>query len=152
MRNSKYKIILFLFILILIAFTGNAYCGEHAKDLFTSNYGKPDIDYGKIIFATIFVIVVAMFVLMLLKKVKFNNSGHNNIIDIVYNYPITSKEKLFIVKVTNEYLLLSSSSAGIQKLHTLDAANVESDISKSNIKKHEFANIFANSLRKSSDA
>jgi len=151
MKNIKNNSFFIVLIIILIIFSGNAYCEEPARELFANNYGKPDIDYGKIIISTVFVMVTAFSVLFIVKKLKFNHVGNQNIIDIVYNYPISSKEKLFIVKVANEYLLLSSSHSGIQKIHALDSNNIKDEISRSNNKKHEFANIFANSLGKNSN-
>ena len=62
------------------------------------------------------------------------------------------KDKLLIIKVASEYLLLGASNSGIRKLHKLDAEYIESTVTQKNIKKNEFANIFANTLGKSKNA
>ena len=151
--NAHKKITALIIYLLLIIFAStNAYCQEPVKELFSANYGKPEINYEKVILATLFMVVAVFVVLTLLKKVRFKNTSKQRLVEVVFNYPITSKDKLLIVKVASEYLLLGSSNSGIRKLHKLDTENIESAVTQSNLKKYEFANIFANTLGRSRNA
>ncbi len=152
MNYLKYILILSLYLVLLTFVSVEAYSQEPVNELFSVNYGKPQINYEKIIFSTVFIIVIVFIALILIKKFRFNNIGQQSLIEVVHNYPITSKDKLLIVKVASEYLLLGSSNSGIRKLHALDANSIEKIVSQKNIKKHEFANILANTLGKGRNA
>lgn len=152
MKFIKKIPMLSLFLVFLAFMSIEAYCQEPAKEIFISNYGKPEIHYEKIIFSTAIVIAVVIIALIALKKLRFSTLGKENLIEIVLNYPITSKDKLLVIKIASEYLLLGSSSSGLRKLHVLDSEQLDSAIAQGKIKKHEFANIFANTIGKSSNA
>ncbi len=151
---NKYKrlAISSLHLLILHCITTSAYSKEVIKEPFAAEFGKPIINYGQIISATVFMVVMIIIVLFLLKKLRFNAIPSQGLIEIVHSYPISSKDKLLIIKVGSDYLLLGSSGSGIRKLHILDKEDIHNITSEKNIKTNEFSNIFVNLLSKNRHA
>ena len=73
------------------------------------------------------VLLVFFAVIFLLKRLSgLNglNKGHIKIVDAMH---LSTKERLLIVKVTNEYLLLGLSPQGIHPLHVLNDDFIEND-------------------------
>ena len=151
---NKYKriTILGLQVLLLLCITTNVYCQEMVKEPFSGDFGRPIINYWQIIYTTLFVVVVIFLALLLLKKLRFNSVTNQGLIEVVNSYPITSKDKLLIVKAGPEYLLLGASSSGIRKLHVLNNDYIQDSSSEKNIKTNEFKNIFVNLLGKNRHA
>lgn len=56
-----------------------------------------------------------------LPKFALWNKPANGPIEIYARFPLESRRTLYIVKVVNSYMLLSSSEAGVQKLAGLNA-------------------------------
>lgn len=152
MKRTKRIAIIALSILLLLCISTNAQCQETAKPLFAGDYGRPVIDYEKIILATLFIIALIVVAQMVLKKTRFNSVTNQGLVEVVYSYSISSKDKLLIVKAGQEYLLLGISNSGIRKIHILDKEEIHSSISQKNIKANEFANIFVNLLGKNRHA
>lgn len=148
MNSSKKTAIIYISFLLFFCLSTSVYCEEPAKQFFSGEYGRPAVDYGKIVFATLFIVVAIVISLALLKKTRFTNITNQGLIQIIHSQPITSKDKLLIVNVGQEYLLLGLSSAGLSKIKTLDKGSVESSLSVKNIKANEFANIFVSLLGK----
>jgi len=148
MKNFKKSIILTIQLLLLFFVTTSAYCQEAIKESFSGEFGKPIINYGQIIYATLFVIIIIVLALFLLKKIRFNNVASQGLIKVIYSYSITSKDKLLIVKAGPDYLLLGASNSGVRKLHVLDQDYIQDISSEDNIKTNEFSNILVNLLGK----
>ncbi|MBT8112696.1 MAG: flagellar biosynthetic protein FliO, partial [Gammaproteobacteria bacterium] len=74
------------------------------------------------------------------------------LVEIIHSYPISTKDKLLIIKVGSEYLLLGASSSGIRKLHVLDKEDIHNITSEKNVKKNEFSNIFVSLMSKNRHA
>ncbi|MCZ6526953.1 MAG: flagellar biosynthetic protein FliO [Gammaproteobacteria bacterium] len=75
----------------------------------------------------VLVLLVFFAVIFLLKRLSgLNglNKGHIKIVDAMH---LSTKERLLIVKVTNEYLLLGLSPQGIHPLHVLNDDFIEND-------------------------
>ncbi|QMU60411.1 MAG: hypothetical protein GKR92_01340 [Gammaproteobacteria bacterium] len=151
---NKYKkiTILVMQLLLLFCITSSAYCQEVGKESFSGEFAKPIINYGQIIYATLFVIIIIVFALFLLKKVRFNNMNGQGLIKVIYSYSVTSKDKLLIVKAGPDYLLLGASNSGIRKIHDLDQDYIQDISSEDKVKTNEFSNIFVNLLGKNSHA
>lgn len=139
-------------LLLLFCITATGYCQETIKEPFSSEFGKPIINYGQIIYATLFVIIIIVLALFLLKKIRFNNVTSQDLIKVIYSYSISSKDKLMIVKAGSDYLLLGASNAGVRKLHVLDQDYIQDISSEENIKSNEFSNILVNLLGKNRNA
>ncbi len=152
MKNFQRIAILGLHLLLLLFITTNVHCQELYGNQLSGNLGKPVIDYGQIIYAAVFLILMVFGALFLVKKSNFNHSNSAGFIDIVYNHAITSKDKLLIVKIGEEYLLLGVSAAGINKLHELDKETIQKMMSEKNIKTNDFSNILVNLISKHRNA
>jgi len=152
MNKYKWLAISSLQLLILQCITTSAYSKEVIKEPFVAEFGKPIINYGQIISATVFMVVMIIIVLFLLKKLRFNAIPSQGLIEIVHSFPISSKDKLLVIKAGSDYLLLGSSNSGIRKLHILDKEDFDNITSEKNIKTNEFSNIFVNLLSKSRHA
>ena len=146
MNSYKKSAILIIQSLLLFCITTNVYCQEIIKEPFPTDFGKPIINYGQIIYATLFVTIIIVLALFLIKKLRFNNIHSQSLIKIIYSYSITSKDKLLIVKAGPDYLLLGASNSGVRKLHTLDKEYIQDISSEDNIKTNEFSNILVNLL------
>ncbi len=75
----------------------------------------------------VLVLMVFFIIVYLLKRVSGlhgMNKGHMKIVDTMH---LGTKERLLIVKVTNEYLLLGISAQGIHPLHVLSDDLIETD-------------------------
>lgn len=136
----------------LIFNTTTAYCQEVAEKLFVAEFGGPAINYGQIVSATIFLIVFIIFALLIFKKSRFSVIANQSLLEVVHRYSISSKEKLLIVRAGSDYLLLSSSSAGVRKLHIMDANDISKELTDKNVNSNEFANIFVNLIGKNRNA
>jgi len=149
MNKSKNITILFILFLISLFFTTSVLSQEPTNQVFSNEYGSPAIDYEKIIYATLFIAVIVVISLALLKKTRFSTAVNQEFIEVIYSHSFSTKDKLLIVNVAQEYLLLSSSSSGIRKLHILNKEYIDSVIAnREEIKANDFAKIFVNVLGK----
>lgn len=151
---NKYKSLAIsgLKLLFLFCIASSVYCQEEIKEPFSAEFGKPVINYGQIISATIFVVVAIIIVLFLLRKLRFNTLSSHGLVEIIHSYPISTKDKLLIIKVGSQYLLLGASSSGIRKLHVLDKEDIHNITSEKNVKTNEFSNIFVSLMSKNRHA
>ena len=140
------------YIFMLIAMTTNVYAQDQAKQPFVAEFGGPSINYGQIISATIFIIAMIVVVLFLVKKTRLAVPSSQSLIDIVHSFSISSKEKLLVVRVGSDYLLLSSSPSGINKIHQLDNEDIDEKISENSLSNNEFSNIFLSLVGKNRHA
>jgi flagellar biogenesis protein FliO len=152
MNKYKSSAITGLKILFSFCVTSSVYCQEVIKEPFSAEFGKPVINYGQIISATIFVVAIIIIALFLIKKLRFNTVASQGLVEIIHSYPVTSKDKLLIIKAGSSYLLLGTSSSGIRKLHVLDKEDIHNITSEENVKTNEFANIFVNLMSKNRHA
>lgn len=85
-------------------------------------------DIGQVIMALCFVLVL-VFILAFLSKLlpaMRVNSGHN--IKIIETMPLTNRDKLMIVEVNQQQLLVGMTAQGMQTLHVLDTPVTASDV------------------------
>ncbi|MFK7815356.1 MAG: FliO/MopB family protein [Gammaproteobacteria bacterium] len=151
--NKYIKIVNTLFLqIIMLSVSMSAYGEEVIKEPFSAEFGGPTINYGQITTATIFIIVIIIIALLLLKKTRFAVPPNQGLLEVVHSFPISQKEKLLIVRVGSDYLLLGSSVSGIRKIHTLDKEEVGKSMSENDTKKNEFTNIFVNLMSKNRHA
>ena len=134
--------------LFLLFFVINVDAKEVTNNQFNGAFSSPSIDYTKIIITTLFLIIFIVITLYLVKKLRYNNNNSQGLIEIIHSYPISTKDKLLIVKAAQDYLLLGASNRGIRKLHILDKEYVESLVDKKNANANEFATIFAGLIGK----
>lgn len=152
MNNYK-KIANTLFLkIIMFGVSTSVYAEEVIKEPFSAEFGGPAINYGQITSATVFIIVIIIFALLLLKKTRFAVPPSQGLLEVVHSFPLSSKEKLLIVRAGSDYLLLGSSASGIRKIHIMDKEEVSQSMSENDIKKNEFANIFVNLVGKNRHA
>ena len=148
MKKHKRKVVNLLKLLLLVFISSTVYSQEYTAVHISESLGKPVINYEQIIYALVFLVIMVLGAIFLIKKSKFNGTGTTGFIDIVYNYAITSKDKLLIAKVGDEYLLLGMSSSGINKLHEINKEIIQRSMSENNIKTNDFANILVNLIGK----
>ncbi len=144
--------ILFMHVLVVLCMTTNVYGQDQEKQQFVAEFGGPAINYGQIISATLFVIAIIVIVLFLLKKTRLAAPVNQNILDIVHSFSISSKEKLLIVRAGRDYLLLSSSPSGINKIHTINKEDIDENLSGNSLSKNEFSNILLSLVGKNRHA
>ena len=139
-------------LIFYLAATTNVYCQEITNESIVGNFGKPVIDYGQIAYVAIFLITMIVIAFFVIKKSNLKNSTNSGLIDVVYNYAVTSKDKLLIARVGKEYLLLSVSNSGIRKLHEFDDDYIQKAISENDMKSNDFSKILINMLGKYKNA
>ena len=144
MNKYKKTVVSIVLISLFFGLATARYCQEILNTQFSGSIARPIIDYSQIIYAVLFLLAMIIAAIFLSKKSKSNHSSRSEIIDIVYNYAISSKDKLLIVKIGEEYLLLGISSSGVRKLHVLDKEFMCKAVSANNIKSNEFSNIMVN--------
>ena len=139
-------------ILLLLLLITHVDANEITNNQFTDAFASPSVDYTKVIITITFLIVLIVVALYILKKLRFNNINNGGLIEVLYSYPVTTKDKLLVVKAANDYLLLGSSNNAITKIHVLDKEYVGNLEENKSIGNNEFAMIFANVLGKRNHA
>ncbi len=148
MSKSIKVVITLLSLIAVLSLTTSVFGQEQVKDTFTAEFGGPAINYGQITTATVFIVVIIIIALLLIKKTHLTNIPNQGLLEVVYNYSVSSKEKLLVVRAGSEYLLLSSSASGIRKIHIMNKEDIGACMSEKNMHKNEFANIFINMMGK----
>ncbi len=149
-KYNKLAITLLLQIFML-GISMSVYGEETNKEPFSAQFGGPAINYGQITSATVFVIVIIVIALLLLKKTRLNTSPSQGLLEVIHTFPISSKEKLLVIRAGSEYLLISSSVSGVRKIHMMNKEDVTQSMLDGN-NKNEFANIFVNLMSKNRHA
>lgn len=148
MENIRKVVVVTLSTLFLMFLAINIDAKEVTSNQFDSAFSSPSINYTKIIITTLLLIVFIVVALYLVKKFRYNNINGQGLIEIVHSYPISTKDKLLIVKAAQDYLLLGASNGGIQKLHILDKEYVDGLVDMKSTNTKEFATIFAGLIGK----
>ena len=148
MENIRKVVVVTLSTLFLLFLSINIDAREVTSNQFNSAFSNPSINYTKIIITTLLLIVFIVVALYLVKKFRYNNINGQGLIEIVHSYPISTKDKLLIVKAAQDYLLLGASNGGIRKLHILDKEYVDGLVDKKSANAKEFATIFAGLIGK----
>ena len=73
----------------------------------------------QVLLALLCVIILMVFLSIVVKKYNILPTGSSNQITVVSGLSLNSKDKLLLVKVGEEHLLIGSSPGNINKLHTL---------------------------------
>ena len=144
-KNNKigYFIIIFLYSISI-----NAECKQINNNVHENAFSVSVIDYGQIIYGTLIVLIILGVTVFLFKKLRINNIGKNGLVDIISSYHITTKDKLLLIRVSKEYLLLGVSNGGISKLHTLATEDIENLSNSSKPGSHSFSKIYAATIGK----
>ena len=132
-------------LLALTLFNAEVHAVEHVlgNSVLENPFNHHVIDYGQVIYGTLIVFVILGILVFLLKKSRINNFGGHEFIKIISSYPLSTKDKLIVIKVAKEYLLVGVSSAGINKLHKLNMNNIEEVTQSNNVRCNNFSNIYA---------
>ncbi len=116
--------------------------------MLASAYSHQVIDYGQVVYGTLIVLVILGLAIFLLKKTRLNKYGQQGIVEVISSFPITTKDKLLIIRAGQDYLLLGLSSGGINKIHTLAINDVEKLTNSNNSAISSFSNIYAATIGK----
>ncbi len=144
-KNFANSIIL---LLVLFSVAVNAESQEISKNVLASAYSHQVIDYGQVVYGTLIVLVILGLAIFLLKKTRLNKYGQQGIVEVISSFPITTKDKLLIIRAGQDYLLLGLSSGGINKIHTLVINDVEKLTNSNNSALSSFSNISAATIGK----
>jgi len=79
---------------------------------------SPAIDLSKILLGLLLVLALIAALTWLLKRLPINQSGSGHI-RLIESYPLSTRERLLLVAVGSEQILLAASNAGIKPLHVL---------------------------------
>lgn len=152
MRKHKKIAVTLISALLMLCMMTIVHSEEIVKEPFAAEFGGPVINYGQITSATLFVIAIIVVALLLLKKTRLAVDPSQGLLEVVHSFSISSKEKLLIIRAGSDYLLLSSSSSGIKKIHMMNKEDINENITENDGKKHDFANIFVNLMSKNRHA
>lgn len=123
-----------------------------AKDpdtnVLNSSYSHHVIDYGQVIYGAVIVFVFLAVFIFVLKKLRLGKFGNENIVQVISSHPLSAKEKLQVIKVGQEYILIGISNSGINKIHQLRKDVIEKDIENRKNSNESFTNLFASTLNK----
>lgn len=73
----------------------------------------------QVLFALLCVILLMVFLSVLIKKYNILPNSSSNQIKVISGLALNNKDKLLLVKVGTEHLLIGTSPGNINKLHTL---------------------------------
>lgn len=104
------------------------------------------IDYGQVIYGTFIVFIILGVLVFLLKKSGVRNYGKNELIEVINSHALSNKEKILVIRVGEEYLLVGVSSGGINKLHTLNTNDAEKYLNINSAQINKFSNIYSATL------
>jgi len=106
------------------------------------------------VFVALILVVLAIFALsVLLKKFNVFSSGSSDLIKVVAGLSLSNRDRLLLIQLGEEQILLSASPGSIKKLHHLATPlTVDSNGSQQNAVANSFSRIFGieNSKRSSS--
>ncbi len=144
-KNFANSIVL---LLVLFSAVVNAESQEINKNMLTTAYSHQVIDYGQVVYGTLIVLVILGLAIFLLKKSRLNKYGQQGIVEVICSFPVTTKDKLLIIRAGQDYLLLGLSSGGINKIHTLAINDVEKLTNSNNSHISSFSSIYAATIGK----
>ena len=144
-KNNK---IGYFIIFVLYSISINAECKQINNNMYENAFSVSVIDYGQIIYGTLIVLMILGGTVFLFKKLRINNIGQNGLVDIISSYHITTKDKLLLIRVSKEYLLLGVSNGGINKIHTLATEDIENLTNSLKPGSHSFSKIYAATIGK----
>lgn len=137
-----------LILLVLFCIAVNAECQEVDQSVVASAYSHQVIDYGQVVYGTLIVLVILGLAIFLLKKSRLNKFGQQGLVEVISSLPVTTKDKLMIIRVGQDYLLLGISSGGINKIHTLTVDDIDKLTNSANSHLPNFSNIYAATIGK----
>ena len=117
-------------------------------NVLNSSYSHHVIDYGQVIYGAVIVFVFLAVFIFVLKKLRLGKFGNENIVQVISSHPLSAKEKLQVIKVGQEYILIGISNSGINKIHQLRKDVIEKDIENRKNSNESFTNLFASTLNK----
>ena len=150
MRNLRImtvKIYLIIYIAIFL-FSPTTSAEEHVlgNSVFNSSYNHSVIDYGQVVYGSLIVFTVLGVLIFLLKKSRLNIYGKHDLFEVINSLSLSTKEKLIIIRVGREYLLIGVSNAGISKLHVLNPSDIENLNTSGKSLQSSFTNIYATTV------
>ena len=138
--------------LILISSTANAEEQLLGNSVLDNVYNHQIIDYGQVVYGTLIVIIILGLVVFLVKKTRLHNFGKYGLVEVISSLAITTKDKLLVIRVGKEYLLIGVSNGGVNKIHTLDKNDIESLAKPGKTNAHSFANIYSSTIGRLNNA
>ncbi len=93
--------------------------GAQEVDAGFSTPGLPE--FGQMLGSLALILVVIYCVSLLLRHLRFGGDGNSDGLSIVTSLSLSPKERLLVVRVGQEQVLVGSSPAGLQTLHRLKA-------------------------------
>lgn len=96
-------------------------------------------DVFGVLISTVIVVVVIVFIGWLYSRSKFVRAGANDAINIVAMRALGPKERLFVVDVANQQLLIGMTSSAVQTLHVFESPVIVDAQNSSNSSGSSFA-------------
>lgn len=103
----------------------------------------------KVIFALLFVLGLIFLLANFLRRVNFASFQNRNVINILATMALGSKERLLLIQVGEEQVLLSQGHGNIRKLHTL-SKNIDLSVEEVAEPVSDFQGLLQNVLKKNS--
>ncbi len=146
--NKQISHVIF-FLLVIIVSVVHAEDNALKSDVLKSGYNLHVIDYGQIVYGILIVMFILFAAIILVKRTRLNNIGNQNgIIEVINCHPVTTKDKLLVIRAGKEYLLIGVSSNSINKIHSLNTDAVEEFINSNKKNLHNFSSIYASTIGK----
>lgn len=147
-KNNKYFANSIFIFLVLFSIAVNVECQEVGQSVVANAYSHQVIDYGQVVYGTLIVLVILGLAIFLLKKSRLNKFGQQELVEVISSLPVTTKDKLMIIRIGQDYLVLGVSSGGINKIHTLTLNDIEKLTNSKNSQLPNFSNIYAATIGK----
>ena len=128
-----------------------AWVQEAASQDGKNNFASPGVpEFGHMLGSLALILVLIYGVSLLLRYLRFGGEGKTNGLAVVTTLSLSPKERLLVIKVGHEQVLVGSSAAGLQTLHRLKTPlSVEE---KSGPDKRSFGDLFRGLNGKSTGA
>ena len=133
------RILLFLFFLVPNYLSAK----EQSTDLLNSTYSQHIIDYNQVIYGSVVVFILLAVFIFVLKKFRQGRCSNENFVQIVSSYPLSTKEKLQVIRIGQEYILIGVTGTSISKLHQLSKEDVEKGMNDKKYKNTNFSGVFS---------
>ena len=115
------------------------------------NFSSPGVpEFGQMLGSLALILVLIYGVSLLLRYLRFGSDGKTDGLTVITTLNLSPKERLLVIKVGQEQVLVGSSAAGLQTLHRLKTPlSVEN---QSGPERRSFGDLFRGLSGKSSGA
>jgi len=101
----------------------------------------------QVLFSLVLVVGVIVLLSFLLRKFNFQTRAGSGVVRILSVVPLGGKDKLLLVEVGKEQILLGSSPGNVQKIHQLDMPVDMTATSDSNSEQRNFMTVLHSAIR-----